>query len=61
MVAPETEITEVAEDEDFLRTDDLLRNVLIQRSRTYVKKSEGTDGEAPLFPERQMPRVVYQR
>jgi len=55
---PETEITEVAGDEDFLRTDDLLRNVLIQRSRKYVKKSEGIDGDGPLFPERQKPRVV---
>ena len=55
---PETEIGEVAEGEDFLRTDDLLRNVLIQRSRKYVKQSEGSDKDAPLFPERQMPRVV---
>ena len=55
---PETEISEVAGDEDFLRTDDLLRNVLIQRSRTYVKKSEGSDEGAPLFPEKQKPRVV---
>jgi superfamily II DNA or RNA helicase len=55
---PETEVAEVAENEDFLRTDDLLRNVLIQRSRKYVKKSEGSDGEAPLFPEKQKPRVV---
>jgi len=55
---PDTEISEVAGDEDFLRTDDLLRNVLIQRSRTYVKKSEGSDGDAPLFPEKEKPRVV---
>jgi len=54
---PETEITEIAGDEDFLRTDDLLRNVLIQRSRKYVKKSEGID-DGPLFPERQKPKVV---
>jgi len=55
---PQTAITEVAEDEDILRTDDLLRNVLIQRSRKYVKKSEGIGGDGPLFPERQKPRVV---
>ena len=55
---PDTAVTEVAGDEDFLRTDDLLRNVLIQRSRKYVKKSEGIGGDSPLFPERQMPRVV---
>ncbi len=56
---PQTAVTEVAEDEDFLRTDDLLRNVLIQRSRKYVKKSEGVKAEdVPMFPERQKPRVA---
>ena len=55
---PDVAVTEIAEDEDFLRTDDLLKNVLIQRSRAYVKKSEVDDGDAPLFPERQLPRVV---
>lgn len=44
--------------EDFLRTDQLLRNVLIQRSRKYVKESEGLEENAPLFPERQLPRVI---
>ncbi len=55
---PETEIAEVAEDEDFLRADELLRNVLIQRSRQYVKKSEGIGDDSPMFPERQLPRVI---
>jgi len=55
---PDTAVTEVAGDGDFLRTDDLLRNVLIQRSRKYVKKSEGIGGDSPLFPERQIPKVV---
>ncbi|MBW2637503.1 MAG: DEAD/DEAH box helicase family protein, partial [Deltaproteobacteria bacterium] len=55
---PTTEVAEVADDEDFLRTDDLLKNVLIQRSRAYVKKSEAENDEAPLFPDRQLPRVV---
>ncbi len=56
---PKTAVTEVAEDEDILRTDDLLKNVLIQRSRKYVKESEGTGGsDVPLFPERQLPKVV---
>ena len=54
---PETDITELAENEDFLRTDDLLKHILIQRSRKYVKNSEG-GGDGPLFPERQRPRVV---
>ncbi len=55
---PDVAVTEVAEDEDFLRTDALLKNVLIQRSRAYVKQSEGENEDAPLFPERQQPRVV---
>ena len=55
---PQTAVTEVAGDEDILRTDDLLRNVLIQRSRKYVKKSEGIQEDGPLFPERQKPQVV---
>ncbi|MFC1737755.1 helicase-related protein [Planctomycetota bacterium] len=56
---PDAEITDVVEDGDFLRTDDLLRNVLIQRSRKYVKKSEGIGSEnAPLFPQKQKPQVA---
>ncbi|MFC1765589.1 SNF2-related protein [Planctomycetota bacterium] len=55
---PDAEVAEVAGDEDFLRTDDLLKNVLIQRSRAYVKQSEGESDDAPIFPERQMPQVV---
>lgn len=55
---PDEAVAEVAEKEDFLRTDDLLKNVLIQRSRAYVKKSEGENENAPLFPERQKPQVV---
>jgi superfamily II DNA/RNA helicase len=55
---PDVAVAEVAEDEDFLRTDALLKNVLIQRSRAYVKKAEGENENAPLFPERQKPRVA---
>jgi superfamily II DNA/RNA helicase len=55
---PDVAVAEVAEDEDFLRTDDLLKNVLIQRSRAYVKQAEGEGDNAPLFPEKQKPRVV---
>lgn len=44
--------------DDFLRTDNLLRNVLIQRSRKYVKESEAITENAPVFPVRQLPRVV---
>ena len=53
-------VEEVAEAEDFLRTDALLKEILIQRSRKYVKESEAIAAGAkpPLFPERQVPRVV---
>jgi SNF2 family DNA or RNA helicase len=56
---PEEDLANAIEEKDLLRTDDLLKNVLIQRSRSYVKKSEGDDtANAPLFPERQKPRVI---
>lgn len=44
--------------DDFLRTDALLKTVLIQRSRKYVKESEALTENAPVFPVRQLPRVV---
>jgi superfamily II DNA/RNA helicase len=57
--SPSTEIIEIAEKKDFLRTDELLKNILIQRSRKYVKSSEGiTTAAAPLFPDRQKPQVI---
>jgi superfamily II DNA or RNA helicase len=52
------ELAEIMEKEDFLRTDELLKNILIQRSRSYVKKSEGITENAPIFPVRQKPRVI---
>ena len=56
---PDADISEAAEDEDFLRTDELLKRVMIQRSRKYVKQSEGINSpDSPLFPERQNPKVV---
>jgi superfamily II DNA or RNA helicase len=56
--SPSVEITEIAEESDFLRTDELLKNILIQRSRSYVKKSEGIIDNAPIFPVRQKPRII---
>lgn len=38
--------------------DELLKHILIQRSRSYVKKSEGITENTPLFPVRQKPRVI---
>ena len=43
---------------DFLRTDALLKEVLIQRSRRYVKESEALSPNPPQFPTRQPPIVV---
>jgi len=56
--SPAAEIPEIAEKKDFLRTDELLKNILIQRSRKYVKSSEGITTASPLFPDRQKPRVI---
>ena len=56
--SPSTEITELVDEKDFLRTDELLKHILIQRSRKYVKSSEGITENAPLFPDRQKPRVI---
>jgi len=56
--SPAAEIAEIAEKRDFLRTDELLKNILIQRSRKYVKSSEGITTASPLFPDRQKPRVI---
>jgi superfamily II DNA/RNA helicase len=52
------DLAEIIEKQDFLRTDALLTHILIQRSRAYVKTSEGISSNAPLFPERQRPRVI---
>lgn len=51
-------VDEAAIAEDFLRTDALLRAVLIQRSRRYVRESEKLEESAPLFPVRQRPWVI---
>jgi len=51
-------VDEAAIAEDFLRTDALLRAILIQRSRRYVRESEKLEESAPLFPVRQRPRVI---
>ncbi|MGH2568122.1 MAG: helicase-related protein, partial [Bacteroidota bacterium] len=40
------------------RTDALLKEVMIQRSRAYVKSVESMDEVKPAFPERQPPEVI---
>lgn len=43
---------------DFLRTDALLKEVLIQRSRKFIMESEALEENCPCFPERQPPIVI---
>ena len=43
---------------NMFRTDSLLREVMIQRSRAYVKSVESFDEVKPSFPERQKPEVI---
>ena len=43
---------------DFLRTDTLLQDVLIQRSRRFIMDSEALAENRPCFPQRQPPVVV---
>ena len=55
-----TEIVEQVEEDDFLRQDPLLKQVLIQRSRKYIKDAEMASGTHILFPERVVePTVEY--
>ncbi|MDE0019442.1 MAG: helicase-related protein [Candidatus Poribacteria bacterium] len=55
-----TEITDQVEEDDFLRQDPLLKQVLIQRSRKYIKDAEMAFGTHILFPERIIePTVDY--
>ncbi len=54
------EIAEQVEEDDFLRQDPLLKQVLIQRSRKYIKDAEMAFGTHILFPERIIhPTVEY--
>ncbi len=47
-----------AQSTDFLRTDVLLKEVLIQRSRRFVMDSEALEENRPCFPRRMPPVVV---
>jgi superfamily II DNA or RNA helicase len=49
---------DLKEIEEFLLSQPIFKAILIQRSRRYVKESEQQLANAPLFPERQRPRVV---
>lgn len=52
------DIQAIAQVEDFLRTDAILKAVLIQRSRAYVKESERLEPNPPVFPVREPPQVI---
>ncbi len=52
------DIQTAAQDADILRTDRLLKALVIQRSRAYVKDSERNSATAPAFPDREKPRVI---
>jgi superfamily II DNA or RNA helicase len=55
---PTEDLSSSKDTQDFLSADDLLRAVLIQRSRRYVKESEALSPNPPLFPERQRPHKI---
>ncbi len=56
----DTEVAEQVEEEDFLRQNPILKQVLIQRSRKYIKESEQGSGVNILFPKRIIePTVDY--
>ena len=50
--------TNLAEAEDVLRDDSLFEELVVQRSRAYVKKSLAEEDGEVLFPEPSVPRVV---
>jgi len=51
--------TNLAEAEEVLNQDELFRQIVVQRSRAYVKKSIGqTNGKEILFPQPRDPQVV---
>ena len=55
-----TEIVEEVEERDFLRQNPVLKQVLIQRSRKYIKDAEMESGTHILFPKRVInPTVDY--
>ncbi|MBC8378494.1 MAG: DEAD/DEAH box helicase family protein [Planctomycetes bacterium] len=56
--AEDGELIDLIEAEDVLRNDDLFEELVVQRSRAFVKKSMGLDDGEILFPESKPPKVV---
>ena len=51
--------TEILEAEQVLRTDKLFEELVVQRSRAYVKESQAQQGaNQALFPERSAPKII---
>lgn len=57
-VAGEDAETNLAEAEQVLRDDTLFEELVVQRSRTYVKKSLAEEDDNVVFPESSSPKVV---
>lgn len=54
----EGELTDLIEAEEVLRSDELFEELVVQRSRAFIKKSMELEDEAILFPESKPPKVV---
>ena len=56
------DVQAASEEADLLRSDQLFKNLVIQRSRAYVQDAEKAEAQAGagllLFPERQRPQVI---
>ncbi len=56
------DVQAASEEADLLRSDQLFKNLVIQRSRAYVQDAEKAEAQAGarllLFPERQKPQVI---
>ncbi|MFN4217927.1 MAG: helicase-related protein [Candidatus Bipolaricaulia bacterium] len=52
------DVAAAVQDTDLLRTDPLLKALVIQRSRSYVRETESQNSNTPVFPEREKPRVI---
>jgi SNF2 family DNA or RNA helicase len=52
------DVVSAVQEADLLRTDQLLKALVIQRSRAYVKETEQSNSKEPVFPKREKPQVI---
>lgn len=57
-IGDDIEDTDLAEAQQILNGDDLFNSIVVQRSRSYVKKSMAQEDEHVLFPKPSDPKVV---